>query len=78
MKHRDDPSVKKNSEEMREREKKEWWMWWAENVDAQHIIAVWKDMYDWDIDKVNEVLKAKWYLPIDKRPEKWDYLYIDF
>lgn len=78
MKHRDDPSVIKNGEEYKKRLEEQWWIWWANNVDAQHIIAVWRKMYDWDMDKVNEVLEKKWFLKIDKRPEKWDYLYIDF
>lgn len=73
-----DPSWIKNNEQYKKRLEEQWWKWWANNLDAQHIIAIWKDMYDWDMDKVNEVLKENGYKEISSRPKEWDDLYIDF
>lgn len=73
-----DPSWIKNNEQYKKRLEEQWWKWWANNLDAQHIIAIWKDMYDWDMDKVNEILKERGYKEISSRPKEWDDLYIDF
>lgn len=73
-----DESWVKNNEEYKARREAQWWKWRANNLDAQHIIALWKDMYDWDINKVNEVLEEKWFDRISNRPVEWDELYIDF
>lgn len=73
-----DQSWQKNNEEYKARKAEQWWKGRANNLDAQHIIALWRDMYDGDINKVNEVLTEKGYETISNRPVKWDKLYIDF
>lgn len=73
-----DESWVKNNEEYKARLAEQWWKWRANNLDAQHIIALGKDMYDWDLDKVNEILEEKGFNKIKNRPAEWDELYLDF
>ena len=83
MKERNDPSVIKNTEQAKAREKEQWGMWWANNLDAPHIIAIGKKMYDWDLEKVNEALEKKGFRKINHFPreiqvDEDDKLYLDF
>lgn len=77
MKELNDPSVIANGKEMAKRRAEQWWIGWANNLDASHIIAIGKEMYDWDIDKVNEVLVKKWFEEIDHFPERDEETYND-
>lgn len=78
MKERTDASVIANGKEMAERRKQEWGKWRANNLDEKHIIAIGKDMYDGDLEKVNEILQEKWFDKIREFPKKGDDLYLDF
>lgn len=72
------PSFAKHKQDEKERARREWGKWRAEWLDDKHIIALWKDMFDGDIDKVNEILSEKGYEKISEFPRKWDELYLDF
>lgn len=81
MKRRDDPSVIKNWEEARAREKEQWWIGWANNLDAQHIIAIGRKSMT--LDEVNDVLEKKWFRKLHHFPREIqvdadDELYLDF
>lgn len=78
MKELNDPSVIRNWEQYRQRQAEQWGKWRANNLDEKHIIAIGKKMYDWDLDKVNEVLQEKGFDKIWEFPWKWDDKYLDF
>lgn len=71
-----DESWTKNNQQMKSREAEQWWIWRANNLDAKHIIALWRESMS--LDEVNNVLEKKWFKKIDRFPEEWDELYLDF
>ena len=71
-----DESWAKNNQQMKSRELEQWWIGWANNLDEKHIIALWRETMS--LDEVNNVLEKKGYKKIDRFPEKWDDLYLDF
>lgn len=65
MKDRNDPSVIRNAEEQRKRLKEQWWKWWANNLDRENIIQIGMNVLDWDVNAINEILKEKWFAPMN-------------
>lgn len=71
-----DESWARNNQQMKSRELEQWWIGWANNLDERHIIALWRETMS--LDEINDVLEKKWYKKIDRLPEEWDDLYLDF
>lgn len=83
IKDENDEWIKRHSKEMKAKREREWWIGWANNLDAEHIIALGKKMYDGDLNKVNDVLEKKWFrklnhFPRDIQVDEDDELYLDF